>query len=126
MKFGKKSTRVILSKDATLDYNLLKEIVAEEIQKSITSSHHQAILRSIKRVKELLRNNPFAGDNIEKRKIPKKWTSDLDLTNLWRIELSNHWRMLYTIRSDEVEVISFVLRIVDHEEYNQILGYKKK
>ena len=126
MKFSKKTVRVILSKDATTDYKVLNNIVAQEIQKDITSSHHQAILRSIKRVKELLENNPFAGDNIEKKKIPNKWVKELDLTNLWRIELSNHWRMLYTIRSDKVEVINFVLRIIDHDEYNKILGYKKK
>ncbi len=126
MKFSDKRVRVILSKEATEEYTVLNEIVAKEIQKKISTSHHQSILRSIKRVKELLKANPFAGDNIEKKKIPKKWVRDLDITNLWRIELSNYWRMLYTIRSNEVEVINFVLHIVDHDEYNKILGYKKK
>lgn len=93
---------------------------------SLHLAHHQAILRSIKRVRELLENNPFAGDNLKKKKIPKKWIDELNINNLWRIELSNHWRMLYTIRSDKVEVINFVLRIIDREEYNRILGYKKK
>ena len=51
MRFKSKSIRVILSKEATIDYKVLNKIVAEEIQKNITSSHHQAILRSIKRVR---------------------------------------------------------------------------
>jgi mRNA-degrading endonuclease HigB of HigAB toxin-antitoxin module len=52
--------------------------------------------------------------------IPKKYNAQ----NLWRVELANFWRMLYTIKGDEIEVICFVLDIVSHKEYDKIFGYK--
>jgi hypothetical protein len=36
--------------------------------------------------------------------------------------------MLYTLREGEteVEIIAFVLDIIDHQEYNKKFGYKEK
>lgn len=49
------------------------------------------------------------------------------VTNLFRIELSNFWRMLYTLTNDEmeIEIIAFVLDIIDHKEYDKKFGYRK-
>ena len=32
--------------------------------------------------------------------------------------------MLYTLKGNEIEVVAIVLYIVDHKEYDGILGYK--
>ena len=80
------------------------------------------LLRSIKQKSELIKANPFYGDNIEKKKIPRNY----NVKNLWRVELSRYWRMLYTIKGDQVEIICFVLEIVDHKRYNKLFGYKKR
>ncbi len=34
--------------------------------------------------------------------------------------------MIYTIRTNEVEIVSFILYIIDHKEYDKILGYRKR
>ena len=103
-----------------------QEIVGEELRKGVTSSVHQSIFRSIDRVKNWLKNNPFVGEQVQKSLIPKHYIQQYDITNLWRIELSNYWRLIYTIRSTEVEIINFVLNIVNHKKYDKIFGYKKK
>ena len=87
-------------------------IFTEEIQ----------LLKSIKQKRDFIKENPFYGDNIPKNLIPR----DYDVQNLWRAELSGYWRMLYTIKGDQIEVICFVLDILDHPSYNKLLGYKKK
>jgi hypothetical protein len=48
--------------------------------------------------------------------------------NLFRAELPNYWRMLYTLTGDEtkIEIIAFVLDLVDHSTYNKKFSYKKK
>ncbi len=48
----------------------------------------------------------------------------MDIQNLYRLELSNYWRMLYTIEGSRVEIFLFVLNIVDHKDYNKLFGYK--
>ena len=124
MSFKGKEIRVVLSTEATEQYNALNRIVGDELQQGVTSSVHQSLFRSIERVKGWLKENPFAGDQVKKEQIPDYYLKKYDITNLWRIELSNYWRLLYTIQSNEIEVIDFVFDIIDHEKYNDKFGYK--
>ena len=115
-----KPTRVILVDEADEEFKRLNKIVGEQAAKGIENSDEIQLLRSILQKKDFIKQNPFYGDNIEKSKIPKKY----GVSNLWRVELTNFWRMLYTIKGDQIEVICFVLEIMDHEKYNKVFGYK--
>jgi hypothetical protein len=83
----------------------------------------QMMLKSICRIIDLLKYNPQFGDPIRKQLIPEDFKI-MGIQNLYRAELSNFWRMLYTIEGNNVEIFLFVLSIVDHKEYNQLFGYK--
>ena len=123
MNFKGKNIKLILSVDETDEYNLIKNIVEDELRREVSSSIHQSIFRSIERVKIWLKENPFAGDQIRKGQIPKHYIQKYGVNNLWRIELSNYWRLIYTIKSDELEIIVFVLDISDHKKYEELFGY---
>ena len=125
MKLKGKKIKVVLSEEATEEYNELNRIVGEELQRGVTSSVHQSIFRSVERVKGWLKENPFAGEQVQKSLIPRHYINKYDVTNLWRIDLSDYWRLVYTIQSNEIEIIDFVLNIVDHKRYDKIFGYKK-
>ncbi len=126
MKFKGKEVKVVLSEEATEEYNELNRIVGDELQRGVTSSVHQSIFRSVERVKGWLKENPFAGEQVQKSLIPHYYLNKYGVTNLWRIGLSDYWRLIYTIQSNEVEIIDFVLNIVDHQKYDKIFGYKGK
>ena len=104
----------------------INRIAGEQIRKGKNNSFEIKLLNSIKQKSNLLRENPFYGDSIPKRQIPKELIKKYNLDNLWRIELSNFWRMLYTIKGNEIEVLCFILEICDHKKYNKLLGYKRK
>lgn len=111
--FGK-SVRVILSKDAREVYEYLnREVGRSKIEGSI--------LRAIGDKTALIKDNPHYGDVVPKRLIPKEYGVD----NLFRVELPNFWRMLYSLEEGEnrIEIIAFVLDIVDHKKYNKRFGY---
>ena len=80
------------------------------------------LLKSIKQKIELIKKDLFYGNNIPKRIIPKNYK----VSNLWRVELTNFWRMLYTIKGDKIEIICFILDIINHKSYNKRFGYKRK
>ena len=122
--FKGKEVSVRLSNDANQVYEELNKLVGEEKLKGINSSFHQTLLRSIKRVSDLLKQNPFAGDQVPKRQAPGKYALKYDADNVWRIELADRWRMVYTITGDKVEIITFVMDIFDHREYDKVFGYK--
>src|SRR3989338_9335786 len=71
-----------------------------------------------------LRKNAFSGIQIAKRLIPKEYQAKYgSLTNLWKYNLPNAWRLIYTIKRDEVVVLSVVLEWMTHKEYEQRFGY---
>lgn len=119
----KKPVRVILLDNADLEYKRLNEIVGMQLEEGKENTEEMQLLRSINQKRDLIKANPFYGENIEKKKIPKMHFS---VQNLWRVELSGYWRMLYTIKGDEVQIICFILDILNHKEYDKIFGYKKK
>ncbi|MBT4805241.1 hypothetical protein HON71_03650 [Candidatus Woesearchaeota archaeon] len=91
--------------------------------KKRTDKEAQSLINSIQRVKNILKDNPQFGDPIAKRLIPGKFKA-MGIKNLYRAELSNYWRMLYTIEGTRVEIFLFVLSIVDHKQYDKLFGYK--
>jgi Txe/YoeB family toxin of Txe-Axe toxin-antitoxin module len=115
-----KPIRIILKDDAKESFMNLSKMVGEQTRNGKVNSSEKILLNSIKNKIELIKQNPFHGDNIKKNLIPKKYK----VKNLWRTEISNYWRMIYTIRGDEVEVFCFVLDMMNHKKYNKIFGYK--
>lgn len=108
-----KPVRVILLGTAKETYEgLLRE----------QNSRDASLLRSITQKIAFIKQDPFHGDNIKKQLIPPS----LDATNLWRVELCNYWRLLHTIRGDETTTVCFVLRILDHRDYDALFGYRKR
>ena len=88
----------------------------------------RSLLNSITKKVELIKANPHYGDPISKRSIPHEYVEKYGVTNLFRVESSNYWRLLYTLTDGEsvVEIIAFVLDIIDHKKYDKKFRYKKK
>ena len=116
-----KPVRVILSPDAEEAYNELNS-------KAANSKIERSILNSIKKKIELVKANPHYGSPMAKGLIPEEYKIKYGVTNLFHVELSSFWRMLYTLTNDEteVEIIAFVLDIIDHKEYDKKFNYKGK
>ena len=68
-----------------------------------------------------IQENAFCGIQIPKRLIPKKYRH---LDNLWKYNLPDAWRLIYTIKSpDKVEVISVLLDWMDHKNYERLFKF---
>jgi hypothetical protein len=116
-----KKVRVILSPEAEEVYNHLNE-------EAPNSKTDQTILKAINKKVELIKSNPHYGNPIAKKLIPQEYKDKYGVSNLFRIELPNFWRMLYTLTDGEtnIEIIAFVLDVIDHPTYDKKFGYKSK
>lgn len=103
---------------------------AEEVYKKLnaeaeTNKQSRMILRAINNKRDLIKANIHYGDPIAKNLIPEEYKQKYSVTNLFRVELPAFWRMLYTLtNNEEVEIIAFVLDIIDHPAYDKKFGYK--
>jgi len=116
-----KIVRVVLSGEAEEAYNYLKgQAEGSKIERSI--------LDSINKKVELIKANPHYGNPISKKLIPKEYSDKYGINNLFRVELSNYWRMLYTLTDggSVVEIIPFVLAIIDQGDCDKKFGYRKR
>lgn len=113
-----KEVKVILSPEA-------REVFEYLNKEAPTSKNERVMLNAIKNKVELIKANHHYGNPISKKLIPKEYKIKYRVTNLFRVELPNFWRMLYTLTEGEtkIEIIAFVLDIIDHKEYNKKFGY---
>ncbi len=106
----KPSKVVFIEQELEDGFNRLKE---EDFLK-------KSMIRAIKDLQE----NAFCGIQIPKRLIPKEYLHKYGLTNLWKYNLPQGWRLLYTVTADnEIELISAILEWFDHKGYERRLGY---
>lgn len=115
-----KEVRIILSPEAEEVYKNLN-------QEAENSKQARMILKAINQKKDLIKANIHYGDPIAKDLIPEEYKIKYGVNNLFRVELPTYWRMLYTLTNNEqIEIIAFVLDIIDHPTYNKKFGYRKK
>ena len=122
----KKKITIKLVGDAEKAFNDLNKVVGEQRSSGITSSKDITLLDAINRIFDILISNPFYGENAKKDLIPKEYRQKYDAGNLFIADLPDYWRMIYTLESDEIEIIAFVLDIIDHDEYNKKFKFRKK
>ena len=113
MFFGKE-VRIFLKGDAKKSYLELKKRKDKE---------SQSILNSFERIKEILKENPQFGNPLPKPLIPREIKKQ-GIKNLYRVELSNYWRMIYTLEGNKLNVLIFVLKIFNHKQYDKFFRYK--
>jgi hypothetical protein len=82
------------------------------------------LLKLIEKGVEKLKYDYRYGDHIKYERIPKEYFTKFNVDNLWKLNLGSFWRMIYTVRGKEIEVISIVLEVLDHKEYDRKFGYR--
>ncbi len=70
-----------------------------------------------------LAENAFCGIQIPKKLIPKEYVTKYGITNLWKYNLPNAWRLLYSVAKDEIIIISIIIEWMDHKDYEKRFGY---
>jgi len=84
------------------------------------------LIRSINTVIDKLIANPYYGDLIPRRNIPGKVVEKYGTNQLFRVELTGYWRLIYTLRGNEATIIALILDYMSHKGYDKLFGYKKK
>ena len=83
----------------------------------------QQLYKFINRALDDLKLNPTCGVKIPKKLWPKEYVKKYSVTNLWKYDLPSAWRLIYTIESDEVTIVSIILEWFDHREYEKRFNY---
>lgn len=72
---------------------------------------------------EDIEENSFCGIQIPKRLIPQEYSKNKKINNLWKYNLPEGWRLLYSIENQEVIVVAIILEWMDHKNYEKRFRY---
>ncbi len=95
------------------EFELLKEEKFEDIQ----------LYHFIERAIEDLKDNPMCGIKIPRQLWPKSYIKNYYIANLWKYDLPNSWRLIYTILEDKVMILNVILEWFSHKQYERKFGY---
>ena len=101
----------------------INEKAKEEYEKA--RQEDPQLYRFLERATNDLKENPFCGIKIPKEYWPKEYIKKYTITNLWKYDLPNGWRLIYTIARDEIRIVAVLLEWFDHKKYEKRFGYKK-
>jgi hypothetical protein len=77
------------------------------------------LLRAFNDIEE----NAFCGIQIPTRLIPEAYNKKYPIKNLWKYNLPNAWRLLYSIENNKIFVVSIVLEWMDHKNHERRFHY---
>tara|TARA_Y100000034_G_scaffold126118_1_gene176877 strand:+ start:169 stop:516 length:348 start_codon:yes stop_codon:yes gene_type:complete len=72
-----------------------------------------------------LKKNPLCGDRVPNKQIPKEYLKRFGVNSVWKYNLPNAWRLIYTVVGDEVKIVSMILEWMSHKDYNRRFRYNK-
>jgi hypothetical protein len=104
-----------------------KEIFSFLAEKSLSSKQERMLFDSVRNKIEVIKKNPYYGNNIPKKLIPEYYKEKYHVKNLFHVKLPIFWRMLYSLgdNKNDIEIIAFIVEILGHKKYNKRFGYKK-
>ncbi len=77
----------------------------------------------INRAMKEIKINPLCGIKIPKRLWPRIYILENNITNLWKYNLPDGWRLIYTIKENEVMILNVILEWFNHKDYERRFGY---
>ena len=83
----------------------------------------QELFRFINQAMDNIERNAFCGIQIPKKQIPKEYIKKYSVMNLWKYDLPNAWRLIYSIRGGKAIVVSIILKWMNHKDYEKRFNY---
>ncbi len=75
------------------------------------------------RAVDRLEKDPFIGDRVPKKLMPKEYAKKYGADNLKKYDLNDSWRLIYTIVGSKLLILSVILEWMPHKEYERRFGY---
>ena len=95
----------------------------EKIKRAFEKLDDSSLKKFLERAFSDIKSNPFCGIQIPKRQIPEAYTKKFNIHNVWKYNLPNSWRLIYSIKGGEAIILSIILEWMDHKEYERRFGY---
>ena len=95
----------------------------EELEKG--KHEEKQLAEFIERAIDDLKKNPLCGIKVPSKQWPKEYIKKYKIDNLRKYDLPNGWRLIYTLRGNQLEIISIIIEWITHKDYERKFKYKR-
>lgn len=81
------------------------------------------LYRHIKNAIENIKDDPSCCIKIPKKLFPKDWCKEYKIDNLFKYNLPNGWRLFYSLKGLNIEVVAILLGFMNHKNYERKFNY---
>jgi len=114
MSISDKEVKVVF-----VDKNLKKAY--EKLKDSTTEDRH--LYKWLNRAFSDIKEDYTCGILIPRRLIPNSYIKKYGIDNLWKYDLPSGWRLLYSIKAEEIVILAIVLEWLPHKKYERRFNY---
>jgi len=110
--------------DRSIEIVFVEERIEREFEKLKNGkSEEKQLYKFISRAMNDLKQNPMCGIKVPRDRWPKAYIQKYEITNLWKYDLPNAWRLIYTIMADQIRILNIILEWCSHKDYERRFGY---
>jgi len=70
-----------------------------------------------------LKQDPFIGIKIPFKLWPQNYVQKHKINSLYKYDLPSGWRLIYTIKGSQLEILSIIIEWFDHKNYERKFKY---
>lgn len=110
--------------DRIKEITFISKNVQEEYEALSTGKFEdKGLHKGITRAMEEIKNNPLRYTRVPEQLIPEKYMHEYGIKALWKYDLPDGWRLLYTVTGNEIKIVSIILEWLDHKAYERRFSY---
>ena len=98
----------------------------KSFEKLKTKKEFLWLYRVIQKAMDDILNDPDCGSSLKKHLIPKEYIRKYDINNLYKYNLPNGWRLLYSLGKKGIEIVAIILEWCSHKEYEKLFKFKAR
>ncbi len=91
-----------------------------------STSEEKKLYTNLEKAFDKLKSNPYCGDRIRKKRIPKIYLDKYGPDNLLILDLPGAWRLLYFVERYSDNIMVIIVDFMSHTEYDRLFGYSRK
>ncbi|MFA5019849.1 MAG: hypothetical protein WC533_02005 [Candidatus Pacearchaeota archaeon] len=93
------------------EIQFINEKLLNSFEKLSNSNYEdKELVKFIKRAFEDIKENPFCGIQTPKKQILKIYLQKHQIKNLWKYNLPNAWKLLYSIKSGKIFITQITIK----------------
>ena len=85
--------------------------------------HDKKLYEFIERAISDIKKNPMCGVKIPRTLWPRGYIKEYQIKNLWKYDITDGWRLIYSIFENELMILNLILEWFPHKEYERKFGY---